>query len=214
MSELDLVPPVYRRRRRAISAARLLSALYVVVCLGVVGVRFALDQQIQRNGREIEALRVERARADFERNEVLRLERARGALDERIQALEGLRGGVAAKRMFAVVDEALSDDVWFKHWSFRRAGETLETEDAAVETGYFIVLPKVDESSPRRVWRMHTHMEIVAEATDHGALASFVHRLAAQPEVESARILSTRGQGPAQSGRVSFELAVLVRSTP
>lgn len=214
MSELDLVPPRYRRRRKAIDLTRSMGVLYVAVCLFVVGLRFVLDQQVSRHGEEIEAMRAKQADAERAQAEYALLEGEKEDLDDRIRALEGLRGGVAAIRMFSLVDAALSEDIWFKQWSFRRAGETVEAESTAVETGYFILLPRTDDDSPRRAWRMHTHMEIIAEASDHGALAAFVHRLSRQPQIESVRILSTRGQRESDGGRVAFELALLVRSAP
>ena len=171
-----------------------------------------LDRRIEIYDHELQELRTEHARAEQQLKQLTELRSSRDALDQRVSLLEGLRGGVAAKQMFTIVDDAMEENIWFRQWSFRRAGEVVDEEPDAVETGYFIVLPQESKDGPRRAWRLETHMEILAEAADHSALARFVRRLAQRPEIESARILNTQNQGEAASGRVEFELAVLVRS--
>lgn len=217
MPELDLIPVSYsgsRRTTRGTGTVLLLGYAAAIVLL--VGVRLYLDSQIGENQSRIENLEVETQRAQQERAALARLERERSDLQQRLSVLEGLRGGIAAKDMFSVVDEAMDERVWFRHWSFRRAGEVVDRQPDAVETGYFIVLPQTAPDEPKRAWRLETHMEIAAEAEDHSSLALFVRKLAGQNEVENARILSTRQQRSEASKeqRVGFDLAVLVRSAP
>jgi Tfp pilus assembly protein PilN len=213
MFELDLVPVHYHRRRRMQNSLLRLALVYLVAVILLFGGRLAIDRSIARHGQEIETLRIERARAEQELQRLTELRKDREALAQRVSLLEGLRGGVAAKQMFTVVDDALEEEIWFRNWSFRRAGEVVDGEPQAVETGYFIVLPQESKDAPPRAWRFQTHMEIMAESSNHSSLARFVRRLSQQQEIESARILNTQSQGDAASGRVEFELAVLVRST-
>ena len=216
MPELDLIPVSYSGGRRTRSTWTVVLAGYAVALVCLVGARLYLDGRIEENLGRIENLEVETQRAEEERAAAERLERERSDLQQQLSVLEGLRGGVAAKDMFSVVDAAIDERVWFRNWSFQRAGEVVERQPDAIETGYFIVLPRSAPDEPTRAWRLETHMEIGAEAEDHSSLALFVRKLAAQDEVENARILSTRQQSasPSDAARVGFDLAVLVRSTP
>ncbi len=212
MDEIDLVPVRYHRRRSMRNWLVGMMAAYLAVSAAMIGVRSVLGHRISVYGRELERLEVERARTQLEQLEFLRLRGEHEALGQRLAVLEGLRGGVAAKHMFQVVDDSLDANVWFRRWNFRRAGEIVDQEKKAVETGYFIVLPQENPDEPQRSWRIHTHMEITAEAEDHSALAGFVRRLSQKPEIESARILKTKARKEVESGLVEFELAVVVRS--
>jgi hypothetical protein len=212
MAELDLIPIRYHRRRRFLTRVAQAGAVAVASLVGLLGARVVIAERIALRSLAIEQMRVEHARAEHDRNERARLEAERERLVQRLAVLDGLRGGIAAKQMFAVVDAALDEDVWFSSLRFQRAGEIVEEEPEAVHTGYFIILPQENPSAPRRAWRLETHMEIEAEAADHSALAGFVRRLSERPEIESARILNTQIQQAGAGGRVRFELAVLVRS--
>jgi len=214
MSEIDLVPVPYRRRRAFRGWLARAGTLYIAVAVLLAGLRLALGSWASAYDREIESLRVERARIEQEQRELTRLGGEQQALGQRLAVLEGLRGGVAAKEMFQVIDDSLDEEVWFRAWSFRRAGEIVDDERKAVETGYFIVLPQEAPDQPQKTWQFHTHMEINAEAEDHSALAGFVRRLAQKPEIDSARILTTKARPQDAAGGVEFELAVVVRSAP
>lgn len=213
MSEIDLIPPRYKRRMQLRRWLVRAGVVYGVVACSMFGVRSALSHQVGEQKRQIENLQFEQQRIELEQRRVQELETQKEGLARRLAVLEGLRGGVAAKGMFAVIDRALGPDVWFRSWAFRRAGEIVNEEPGTVRTGYFIVLPKESENEPPRAWRFETHMEITAEAHDHSALASFVRQLAEQPEIESARILNTRIRRQVDGDRVEFELAITVRST-
>ncbi len=213
MSEIDLVPPRYHRRRMLLGWLLRAGAVYLVVAIAMVGVRGFLDQGISKYDREIADFRIERKRADEEQQQIEQLRKKKESLVQRLEVLEGLRGGVAAKQMFSVVDDSLDESVGFRRWSFRRAGEIVNEGEKAVETGYFIVLPRESSDEPQRTWQFQTHMEILADARDHSALASFVRRLSQQPEIQNARILNTHSRKVLDSERVEFELAVVVRST-
>lgn len=214
MSDLDLIPPHYRRTREALRFLKWAAAALCLIAVTVGATRFSLEFLIEQQGEEIAELERQRARIEALNARRAVVESERTLLTQRLRALEGLRGGIAAKDMFRVVDAALDEDIWFRQWRFLRAGETVEAPEQATETGYFIILPQKQGEEKRRAWRMRTQMEIVAEAANHGALARFVRRLSQAPEVESARILNTHGQPEGRGETVNFELAILVRSAP
>ncbi len=213
MSEIDLIPVPYRRRRRFAHWLLRGGGAYLGVLALLVGVRVLLGLAIEERTRQIEDLKLQRERAELEHERLIGLRAEQQDLSQRLAVLDGLRGGVEAKAMFTVLDRALDEDVWFRRWSFRRAGEIVEKKPEAVETGYFIVLPKTAEDEPERAWRLQTHMELSAESEDHASLARFVRILAEQREIENTRILSTRSQPESGDDRVDFELAIMVRST-
>lgn len=212
MTEIDLVPPRYHRSQMIRRWLLRSGIVYLGVLLTVLAARVVIASRTSDFDREIESLQVERARAELEQRRRTELDSEKRLLEQRLLVLDGLRGGIAAKRMFSVVDESLDESVWFRRWKFLRAGEIVDEGPGAVETGYFIVLPQESKDAPRRAWRLQTHMEILAQASDHAALASFVRELSKQPEIESARILNTKVRRRETSGRVDFELAVSVRS--
>ena len=214
MPDLDLIPPRYRRTRVALRWLKGAGVALLLILATMGATRFSLEYLIRQQGEQIAELEIQRAQAEQLDARRAEIEQERMFLSQRIRALEGLRGGIAAKKMFQVVDEALGPDIWFKQWRFRRAGETVEASAQATETGYFIMLPQTEGDETKRAWRMRTHMEIVAEAANHGALARFTRRLSQAPEIESARILNTSGQREGQGERIDFELAILVRSAP
>ena len=209
--DLDLIPGSYhraaRQRRQLVQIG-----IALVACLCTVGtLRLALGYGIHRERRAVESLRQQQSDAI---NQNARVEALRGRekdLRRRLNVLRTLRGATPARRMFRVVDRALDGSVWFLDWQFRRAGELMHTKPKAEKAGYFIVVPAEAEDGSERAWRVDTHMEIRAQALDHASLAGFVRRLVSLPEIEDARILSTRVRDPS-SPIVDFELAVVVRS--
>lgn len=212
MPELDLIPVRYSGARSGRRWFFVGGAAYMALAILILGYRLHLDESISETQRYIESLEADIQRAEAERAQWMRLTTERSNLHQRLTILEGLRGGIAAKDMFMVVDRAIDERIWFRSWSFRRAGEVVDSQPGAVETGYFIVLPKSEPDAPERAWRLETHMEIFAESEDHSSLARFVRGLSQQPSIENARILNTRRQGNGESGRIGFELALLVRS--
>lgn len=214
MADLDLVPVRYHERRRARTWFFRMVCGYGLVFLCLIGTQIFLKRAIADSDREIAALQTEQARIQIETAEKAALESDVQRLEQHLEVLDGLRGGISSKTMFEVVDAALDERVWFRRWDFRRAGQIVEDEARGVETGYFIVLPKESPDDPPRSWRLETHMEIVAEAENHSALSRFVRRLAQRPEIETARILNTQTRADGAGARVDFELAIVVRTQP
>lgn len=214
MADLDLIPVRYKERRNAgIWFFRMVCG-YGLIFVLLAGTQVYLKRAIADSDREIAVLNSEQAQIQAAATQKASLESRVQRLEQHVEVLDGLRGGISSKKMFEIVDAALDERVWFRRWDFRRAGEIVDEERKGVETGYFIVLPKENPDDPPRAWRLETHMEIVAEAENHSALSRFVRRLSQRPEIETARILNTQTRADGDGARVDFELAIVVRSRP
>jgi hypothetical protein len=212
MSEIDLVPSRYRRRKTTARWALRAGLVYAALGLGLLGARGALSDSVESERSHVDHLQQRRAQAEQERARLEQLASERTRLAQQLALLDGLRGGPPAQQVFAAIDSALDEEIWFEHWTFQRAGEVVDEEAQRGEAGYFIVLPREAASEAQRAWRVATHMEVRGEAADHSALARFVRRLAEQGPIEAARILSTQVRPRGTTERVHFELAVVVRS--
>ena len=210
MASIDLVPESYRRRHRVRAWLRHFSIGYGAVIICLVAAKLFLSAGIHAQASEIERLRVDQDSALDRKARSDELGRQRAALEKQLGMLEKLRGGPPVRSVFANIDRALNGRVWFTDWKFMRAGEFVDLKSQTLKSGFFLVLPDSDKGAGRRAWRMHTHMEIRAQAADHSALADFVSLLERQPVIRDVKVLNTRNH-PSQGGaRVNFELAVVV----
>lgn len=211
MSDLDLIPLSYRRRRRTRRWLGLFAVGYVSLIVCLVVAKWFLAYGIAVRSAGLERLEANRARVEERATRIEELQERKTVLEHEANTLKALRSGIEPREVFVAVDRALSPDVWFLHWTFRQAGEFVDAEPRTVDTGYFITVPAGESSSTRRGWRMETHMEIKAQASDHSALADFVRRLNAQPVIEEVKVLSTHVRAHGSTQIVDFMLAVLIR---
>ena len=214
MAEIDLVPAGYRRLLAFQRQLRNFAALYVVLvlCLGLT--RAALAYGVRGMEGDLDRIAVARAAEQQQQQRLDALRSEHAEAERRLRVLSGLRGGVAARDMFSVIDRASDGRTWFLDWKFRRAGEVVDRDPEAVQTGFFLVVPLEGEGKDSdKAWLMQTHMEIRGRAIDHGALAGFVRRLVQQPEIEEVKVLSTGVRPYTSHEVVDFDLAVVVRTT-
>jgi Tfp pilus assembly protein PilN len=209
MPEIDLIPSQYREELRVRRALIRIGLTFAVALLALAGGRVGLAVGIRNSEHQIDVLERDRVATEQRRSELSELSSGRTALQQQLAILSGLRGGVAARDMFVSVDRALDEEIWFKHWSFGRAGELVERPATPEHRGYFILVPEAD-GEPERAWRVQTHMEIEAQASNHTSLAAFVRRLLEQPEIAEVRVLRSYAAGAGSV--VNFELAVVVRT--
>jgi hypothetical protein len=213
MSEIDLVPTDYRQSLRLRSWLRAFATAQLCMLVCLVAAKVALEYGVRTKGREVAALQVAEETARQQQMRLGQLRQEQEVAQRRLSILAGLRGGISSSdEMFLAVDAALSEDIWFLGWNFRRAGELVEHDPKAVQTGYFIVVPMEQPNQPQQAWRLDTHMEIRGQALDHSTLAQFVSRLLDQPLIEQVRVVSTRVRGYTAAEVVDFELAVVVRT--
>lgn len=193
MHELDLVPQAYRHwlwlRRQLVTFTALLLA--VMVCLAAA--RMFLGERLAQAAGELHQRQADEQTLVGDRARLDALRERERQLLHREQSLQTLREGLLPIRMFEAVDAALDGRVWFREWSYEHSRETTEAARAA---------------TPVADWRVVNRMQIGGQATDHGALAAFVRRLAAQPLVADVRLLDTQIRRYTETTVVDFSLAV------
>lgn len=211
MPDIDLIPADYRRE---LVHRRLLAGHAVAAAALIAGVAAASGATAHFAGKlkaEVSTLQQRQNISAAQQADLAQLRERETRLKAQNALLEGLRGGAAAERMFAVVDRALEgDEVWFLRWEFQRARARVEPQPEAVHTGYILVVPQ--EAGKTETWQLQTHMKITGQARDHAALSRFVGRLLAQPEVEQARLLNTALRKQPAGELVEFDLAVTVNA--
>lgn len=211
MNEIDLVPVDYRQRIRVRSWLRTFGVVMGATLLLLGGARAFLAWSEQSRRGQIEELRAAEQQAIAQEAHLAQLDQEHQLARRRLSILSGLRGGISSDVVFLAVDRALDEGIWFRDWTFRRAGEFVDGESKAVKTGYFLVVPlEPPEEGGSRAWRLETHMEITGQARDHSTLAGFVSRLLDQPRIREVRVVNTRQRRYAATEVVEFELAVLV----
>ncbi len=214
MTEIDLIPPEYRRWRRLIAFARtmLLVTAGIAVISGAAagGLRMA-THHADALLMERESLRDEAARrnAEFEIRD-----QYRRALNQQLLVLRSLRSGAPAEELFATLDNAIGQHlVWFDSWNFRRAGVIVPSDEpASAEALLLQALTQQQLESSGEDWLVETHMQIRGKALDHKALSSFVSGLFTQEEVADVRVQRTTLHEVAGSKVVEFDLAVVLKS--
>ena len=212
MNEIDLFPEDLRQRltyRRWLKRAALIAGLASVVIFAAFGALKQVNQQLADN---IESIQSQREISNANRKRLETLTQRRDGLQQQLDLLSGLRSGASAEQMFVMLDRALpGPEVWLTNWKFRRAGTQVDTDQEAVSTGYFIVIPSGSEAREEETWRIETQMNIQGQALDHSAISEFVLNLTRQPEIETVRIVNTRlGRAVNDTKLVDFSLDITV----
>ena len=212
MPELDLIPADYRQtlqtRGWLVRFSLIYGLLVAVVGCGWLGLQYQ-QRQLQDS---VTALQEGKRLSAEQRGMLDGLNAQRATVRRRLQILDQLRGGPPAKHMFVVIDRVLSADTWFSKWTFRRAGEFTEVEPEAVSTGYFIIVPEINNAANNKeeAWRLATHMEVTGQALDHSQLSKLVRRLIDQPEINDVQVLRTALHKYPGAQVVDFDLAITV----
>lgn len=212
MTEIDLIPSDYRIRRwqtRWLKTAAVAFGLLLTLH-GIAFVGFRNETREVKT--EIADLQNRQLITAQQRSELEALTAKQVELERQLGLLNGLRSGGAAEQMFMTVERALtSDDVWLVEWRFQRSGVVVDDPEAAVDTGYFIVVPRT-EGEPPNPWQVRTHMTIRGQSRDHSALSTFVRGLFSQPEIEDVHVGRTSRSRVASVDIVDFDLAVIMNT--
>lgn len=212
---MDLIPEDYKRYLQQLYILQRWALLMFVLITISTSISFALDYKADEFQKEIVKLEQNKAISSQQRNVLQSLEKNHKKLQVKHNILQKLRGGAVAENMFVTIDKALADNnVWFKNWSFERAGSKTSEQPKGVHTGYFIVIPESERTNKKQneAWKIQTHMEVDGGARDHEALSSFVRRLLQQPQIADVRILNTQQRTTADKTVVEFRLVITVDS--
>ncbi len=212
---MNLIPEDYKRYLQQLYILQRWALAMVIFIVLAAATSFALNYKADVYQSEITFLEKKKAISSQQRGTLQNLKKDRHLLVKKYGILQKLRGGAVAENMFVTVDRALEGkNVWFKNWSFERAGSRSSEQQEGVNTGYFIVIPESDRSNKKaeEAWRIQTHMEVNGGARDHEALSSFVRRLMQQPQIGDVRILNTQQHAYADKTVVEFKLVITVNS--
>lgn len=214
MHEVDLIPESYRlaRQRGKWLVATLLAAAGLVAITAAlrVGLVMATDEAKE----DLARLQQQKAVSQAQRDELQRLLDEQADLQRQLYLLAGLRSGTEAQQFFRMIDGVIvENEVWFLDWRFSRAGVSNGTQQASVETGYFIVVSDNPGAAPGHAWHVQTHMEIAGQSKDHAALSRFVKRLFARPEIADVRVRRTELQRYRSRTVVDFDLAITINTS-
>ena len=212
---MDLIPEDYKRYLQQLHILQRWALVMFVLITLSTAISFALYYKADEFQKGIVILEQKKAITSQQRNVLQILEKDHKKLLVKHNILEKLRGGAVAENMFVTIDRALEgDNVWFKNWSFERAGSKTSEPPKGVNTGYFIVIPESERANNKQqqAWKIQTHMEVDGEAKDHKALSSFVRRLLQQPQIGDVRILNTQQRSYLDTTVVDFRLVITVNS--
>ncbi len=210
MSDIDLIPASYRNRRSVRRWIKQFAIAYAAAIVCMVAAKAFLATSIDAQASEVKRLETDMGSVLQKKAYLEQLEREHALLAKRAAVLERLRDGPPVKEVFLAIDRALGAGVWFLEWKFMRAGEFVTAATPTAGTGYFVMIPQAEAGTEARAWRVRTHMEVKARASDHTALAGFVRELASQPFIEDVKVLTTRSKVDATPPVVDFDLAVVV----
>ena len=216
MADIDLIPPEYHKKRQLSSWLKTAGVSCLVFSAVIITLYFILKTDASTLRSELQNLQNQKDVSTQQRQQLEQLNDKKGDLEQQLQLLSGLRSGLAVESMFVAVDRALPQgELWINRWAFRRAGTPVDEPDTAVNTGYFVVIPQGAGNRNQReeTWEIITEMTITGQSMDHAALSDFVLRLAQQPEIASARIVSTQSTEVQQIKLVNFSLDIVVASS-
>jgi len=213
MSEIDLIPSDYRERLwhlRFFRNSGLLLVLIIALFMLLTGIVSYLSTRILD---EVELLQTEKEITTRQRDQLEQLTDHKNELQRQLKLLSELRGGTTAEHIIHSQDGVLrEDEVWFLDWKFHRDGEVIDQEQAAVSTGYFLVVPTEGKKNKAEAWQIKTHMTIRGQARDHEALSQFVHRLFSLSIIVDVRVLKTSIRRYDAVNVVDFDLAIIVNN--
>ena len=211
MKEIDLIPDEFRRKILFVGwfkkAAYSLLFITVLIILAFMVIRNN-NQDLQL---KINTLQFQRSVSAENRLKLNQFNQQKSALTQQLNLLFGLRSGASAGQMFVTIDRAIpGPTVWITNWNFRRAGTPVESQETAINTGYFIVLNEGNNPESSETWKIETNMSIHGQALDHVALAEFVLNLTQQSEIEDVRVVKTDLISINNNKIVDFNLEVTV----
>ena len=212
-ADIDLIPNDYRARHaKAQIVKRYASTLVPLLLVSQLAFGF-LRYHSSEVEREVGELQQRTLVSSQQRDQITNLRAIADDFQGQLTMLGRLRSGGQALDMFTTIDRAIPPgEVWFRTWTFRRAGFVIEGDSKEVNRGYFVVIPANSEASTSQSWQIETHMDIKAQARDHSALSTFVQKLFDQPQIQDVRVVNTARRNYENTSVVDFDLRIVVRS--
>jgi len=211
--EIDLIPASYKERLKIQQWCHWFLASLILVTLLTVSFRYYLNNKNESLTKAIATLQHEKSfnlQQQQNYNNLLTTERK---LNKNLEILEGLRGGAAVRKTMMVIDRVLNGNIWFLNWSFKRAGEIVDTTPKTIQTGYFIIIPQENsQSGKQQTWKLNTHMDIKGQAKDHSSFSVFVQDLLNQVEIKDVRIINTHISSYFDMQVVDFNIVVVINN--
>lgn len=213
MSDIDLIPGIYKTRQKLSRQLRLLSMTFGFVIAVILLAVVLLHKKNQTLQEELSKLQYAKAITSQQRANLLDLNQRKQEMVQQLDLLDGLRSGAAAVGMLRTVDRAMSDSsLWFTDWTFRRAGtmEKVSSDQDPRANNYFVIVSRTQPALNSKAWAIKTQMKIDGEAVDHAALSNFVSSLVDQPEIQSVHVLRTETFILEQRPLIRYSLDVVV----
>lgn len=210
MYEMDLIPNDYRERIKIRRWCRRFAIYFSALVVLLFGSNLFLQNSLKQLHEQIRTLQQGKSFNLSQKGRLDALHSQHQILAKKLEILSTLRGGAPVEKIFLAIDRVMEGDIWFRQWSFRRAGELSTAKPETVQTGYFIVVPKTGDAGKDQAWRLTTHMEISGQARNHAALAKFLRQLIDQPEIEDIQVVKTNRRSYTRIDVIDFELVIIV----
>ena len=211
--EIDLVPASYRERLKIQRWCHFFLVALILVVLLTVFFRLSLNSKNKSIQNLIATLQRDKSfnlQQQQTYNDLLAVERR---LNKNLEILDGLRGGAPVRQTLMVIDRVLNENIWFLHWSFKRAGEIVKVRPETIQTGYFIIIPQ--ENSPdckQQTWKLDTHMDVKGQARDQSSFSVFVQDLLNQAEIDDVKIVNTQMRRYVDTEVIDFNIVIVVNN--
>jgi Tfp pilus assembly protein PilN len=202
MADIDMIPRSYReavRVRRTVRQAGLALACVAVLGIAAVG---GLRWRGAALARQAAALESTASQAQAERTRDAALQAASMRLLRADATLHALRREGELDALTGALDAALGDQVWLTALSLQRNAQAAGAKDTAPDPGVEQVAA-LDAADGSPNWRLASTIQITGQATDYGAVTTFLAALGRQPGVEGLRLVGSNAG--AESHAVEFE---------
>ena len=204
--DIDLIPTDYRAHLWRLRWLKGCGTVIGGIVTATVIIYVALSVLEQVASSQLDTLQQRRDITAQQQTLISQLSGDKGELERQWTLLNDLKRGTDAEGIFRALDRAFIDDsIWFDEWEFNRRGVPV-TNDTRQQHG--VLIPSPGTSNQMRL--IETHINIRGEALDHVALADFVRRLLAQPEIADVKVRRTSRRQVRQARIIAFDLAVLV----
>lgn len=206
MNEIDLIPANYRPLLRLKRVSRRFVVGLLVLLLSLAVGKGWMAQALQTERMEIERLRKGEVLLLDRKNRYEESQRLHADLSRRLQALDALRNGPAAEKLFEAVDRSLNSGVWLTEWTFLRDGDVSPPPPATSQVGYLLVVTEPEEAQKEESWLVRSRMEIHGQALSHSDLADFMRTLEQQSVVRDVQLLNTKTRRYTSTQVIEYQL--------